>query len=228
MTKLIKASPTFSDVVYARRSARSFLQTPVLHETIVEALQEAQQAPSNCNTQPWIVHVVSGAKLQELSGAMLLAEAQGRRTFDFPFDRAAYKGQYWERNDQQARTYFASLGVERGDEEGRKASYLRNFSFFGAPHVALLFMPEPADVRVAADIGMFAQTFLLALTSRNLEAIPQTSLSYFADTVRDVLNIPSEQKLLFGISFGHADENYPGYGFDLGRAALSEDVTFHD
>jgi nitroreductase len=217
----------FNEVIRSRRSSRKFLPDILQNAEIIEILQEAQLAPSNCNTQPWVVHIVSGEKRTRLASALTAEAKSGNRTADFPFNREAYQGIYQERNQKQAKLYSEALGVTRDDKEAREEAYLRNFDFFGAPHVAMLFMPAPYDVRVAGDIGMFAQSFLLSLTSRSLAGIPQTSLSYFASTVKEILNVPDDLKLLFGISFGYADEQYPAYGFDLGRAPLSENVVFH-
>jgi len=217
----------FSELVRHRRSARSFLSRQVNPAIIAAVIEEAQLAPSNCNTQPWVVHVVSGKTRDELASAMIADAKAGRRTPDFRFEREAYKGIYQERNQEQARTYYEALGVTRDDKAARETAYLRNFEFFGAPHAALLFMPAPYDVRIAGDIGMFAQNFLLSLTSRGLAGIPQASLSYFAATTRRILDVPEELKLFFGISFGYADEQHPGHGFSLGRAPLEENVVFH-
>lgn len=61
--------------------------------------------------------------------------------------------------------------------------------FHGAPHVAMLFAPDTAEARLAADVGMYAQTLLLALTARGVASCPQGLLSFDADTVRDVLGV---------------------------------------
>ena len=45
----------------------------------------------------------------------------------------------------------------------RAAATLRNFALFDAPHVAFLFLPAWAGMREAADVGMYAQTLMLAL-----------------------------------------------------------------
>ncbi|WP_256727214.1 nitroreductase family protein [Streptomyces acidiscabies] len=45
----------------ARRSVRTFLPTPLPPSDIRAVLEDARTAPSNCNTQPWTVHIVSGA-----------------------------------------------------------------------------------------------------------------------------------------------------------------------
>ena len=62
---------TFNEVLRLRKSCRGFLETPVPDETITSVLEDAALAPSNCNTQPWETHIVSGDKLKELSEALL-------------------------------------------------------------------------------------------------------------------------------------------------------------
>src|SRR5690606_28399832 len=106
---------------------------------------------------------------------------------------------------------YRSIGVPREAKDLRRVEFLRNLEFFGAPHVCLLFMPPFCDsVRIAGDIGMYAQTFLLSLTAHGLQGCPQTFLGFFADTVREVLDIDPELKMLFGISFGYPDLNSKG------------------
>ncbi|MGW6318057.1 nitroreductase family protein [Streptomyces sp. NPDC055099] len=121
------------------------------------------------------------------------------------------------------------MGIPRSDKAARKAAALENLSFFGALHAAFLFMPAFGDgVRTAGDIGMYAQNFLLSLTARGLGGIPQTMLGFYADTVREVLDVPKDLKLLFGISFGTADESAPANSFRMQRATLDQSVVLHD
>ena len=56
---------TFDDVVASRHSLRAFLPQPADAETLDRIFAVAQGAPSNCNTQPWVVHVVSSEMLDE-------------------------------------------------------------------------------------------------------------------------------------------------------------------
>ncbi|MEI7340734.1 hypothetical protein ACIPSR_10285 [Pectobacterium sp. CHL-2024] len=49
---------------------------------------EAQCAPSNCNTQPWSLHIVAGDKLRELSHA-LTEDLRANYSLDFTFDKEA-------------------------------------------------------------------------------------------------------------------------------------------
>ena len=183
------ASP-FTDIVRSRRSVRKFLPTP-----------------SSCNTQPWTVHVVSGAARDALSKELLQADEEERFSYDFTFDYADFgDGAYLDRAHNHAATLYQAMGIPRSDRTASKAAARKNLNFYGAPHVALLFMPAFGDgVRAAGDIGMYAQNFLLSLTARGLDGIPQTMLGFYADTIREFLGVPEELKLLFGISFGTAD-----------------------
>ncbi|WP_145323641.1 nitroreductase [Paenibacillus xylanexedens] len=219
---------SFQEVVRSRQSVRQFLSTPVKEEVIREVLEDAQYTPSNCNTQPWNVHIVSGDKKDELSKALLRANEEGNDTPDFTFDMNAFYGRYGERKNAHGKAYYESQGIAREDYKGRKQAAAQNYNFFNAPHVALLFMPSFGDnVRVASDIGMYGQSFLLALEARGISGIPQTALGFFADTVREVLGVSGELKLLFGISFGYPDKEAPVNSFRMGRDSIENSVTFH-
>ena len=226
--EVARPSRPFQQVVRLRKACRKFKPTPVARETILSVLEDAQQSPSNCNTQPWRTHVVSGEKLKALSAALLQAYEAEAFTPDFSFDVDHFYGRYGERQQEQGKAYYESMGVAREDKAGRKAAVEFGYQFFGAPHVAFLFLPSFGDhVRVAGDIGMYGQTFLLSLVDHGLAGIPMTSLGYFADLIRNVLGVSDEFKLLFGIPFGYADEEAPGADFKLGRDPLSSSVVFH-
>ena len=73
--------------ITSRRAIRAFLPTPVAKETIVEILRVATRAPSGTNTQPWKVHVLTGAANEKLSAAIKAA-------YDDPAERAAHREEY--------------------------------------------------------------------------------------------------------------------------------------
>ncbi len=219
---------SFEETVRQRFSPRAFLPTPLSDEQIQAVLLDAQHAPSNCNTQPWHVHIVSGQKKDELAAAMIRNAENGVMTPDFTFDYGDFYGDYFDRSQEQARIYYDALGIARDDRAGRHEAYLRNFTFFNAPHVAFLFMPSFGDnVRVASDIGMYGQNFLLSLAARGFAGIPQTLLGFQADTIRERLGVDDSFRLLFGISFGYADDNAPSRHANMGRMPVSESVVIH-
>ncbi|MEZ2721072.1 nitroreductase family protein [Paenalcaligenes hominis] len=92
---------SFYDTVRARQSCRSFAATAVDPAQIREVLEDAKWAPSNCNIQPWQVHIVSGAKRDELAQTILIAAEKGKFCLDFSFDDELFDGRYGERRREQ-------------------------------------------------------------------------------------------------------------------------------
>ena len=217
----------FDAVVAARRSLRAFLPEPVDPATLEAVFAVAQRAPSNCNTQPWLVHVASGSALdglrQEVPGKFMAGDI----SMDFPYD-GSYDGVYKERQYGAAQALYDSVNIAREDKAGRHEQFMRNFVFFDAPHVAFLFLPEPFGLREAADLGMYAQTLMLAMTAHGLGSCPQAALSFQANFIREQLGVDAANKLLFGISFGYPDPAAPANTCTTDRAALADTVTFHD
>jgi nitroreductase len=217
----------FTELVRARRSPRQFLPAPLSPSDIRGVLEDAQTAPSSSNTQPWTVHIVSGAARDALSKELLKAYEDGRTSSDFTVDYG--EGVYRERSFQHGALVYGARGIGRSDVEGRKEVIRENLRFYDAPHAALLFMPRLGDgVRAAGDIGMYAQNFLLSLTARGFHGIPQAILGMYADTVRASLGVPDELKLLFGIAFGIGDRTSPMYDVGVGRVPLRQSVVVHD
>jgi len=218
---------SLTDVMRSRHSARRFLPTPLPAEDIRAVLEDAQRAPSNSNTQPWVVHVVSGATRDTLATALLAAFDRGESSPDFTGDYG--QGAHLHRSHDHAAAVYGSQGIDRSDRAGRQQALRRNLDFYGAPHTALLFMPVLGDgVRAAGDVGMYAQNFLLSLTARGYRSIPQTMIGQYADTVREVLGVPQDLKLLFAISFGHADHTADTNDLVMHRVPLQESVVVHD
>ncbi|WP_372765455.1 nitroreductase [Litorivivens sp.] len=215
----------FQTLVRERRSVRAFLKQPVADTVLASVFETAQQAPSNCNTQPWNVAVVSGAAKERLKARISSDFVQGKMTMDFPYD-GKYEGVYKERQYDAAKQLYDALGISREDKAARGEAFYRNFEFFGAPHVAFLFLPEHFGIREAADLGMYAQNLMLSLSAHGLASCPQTALSFFADQIREELGVDSSNKLLFGISFGYEDQNHPANNCVTGRADLAAAVNF--
>lgn len=220
-------SQAFARVVQERRSVRGFLPDPVPRSILEQVFTLAQRAPSNCNTQPWLSVVVSGRACERMREALQDAVNRGAFAMDFPYE-GKYHGVFKERQYDAARQLYDAQGIAREDKAARGASFLRNYAFFGAPHAVFLFLPEWAGVREAADLGMYAQTLMLAMTAHGIASCPQTSLSFNAELVREQLEVEADWKLLFAISFGYEDCNEASNRCRVGRATLGEAVHFRD
>lgn len=216
----------FDQLARSRRSIRGFLPQPVAPEILERIFETAAFAPSNCNTQPWQSHVVSGEMRDRLSKVFMETIAQGEHSLDFPYD-AKYEGIYRQRQLDVAILLYEALGVTREDKAGKRRAFLRNLEFFGAPHAVFIFIPDWCEIREACDVGMYAQNLMLAMRSHGLASCPQTILGYDADSVRRELNIAPQMKLLFGISFGYEDSELPENRIVPERAALDDQVQFH-
>lgn len=219
---------TFSNLVANRRSIRAFLPDAVPQDVLEKVFRDANSAPSNCNSQPWKTVVVSGEARNRLAQGLKDTIGKGEYVLDFPYDTKQYEGVYRERQVDVGKLLYVSMGIGRGDKEGRIAAFMRNLDFFDAPHAAFLFMPEWCGIREASDIGMYAQTLLLSMQAHGISSCPQTILGYNADVVREQLDIDPSYKLLFGISFGYADPEKPENLIVPSRAELTDTTTFYE
>ncbi len=219
----------FADAVHARHSYRGFLPKAVDKNTLKGVFELANWAPSNCNVQPWHVHVASGEACNRLREKMKAAAVENPNgNSDFPW-QGKFTGPYRERQICSALGLWEYQGVTREDREKRAWSWMRNFEFFDAPHVAFIFVTDefPETIRLAADVGMYAQTLMLSLANAGIGSCPQTSISCFPDLVREELGIESQFKLLMGLSFGYIDQSNAANNFRTERAALEDTTVFH-
>ena len=217
---------TYADIVATRKSTRAFKPEPVDQALLDQIFRVSLRAPSNCNTQPWQVHVASGDAIAQLRERLPTEFMSGNFSMDFPYD-GQYEGVYKERQYGAAQALYDAMGIKREEKDRRQTAFLRNFSFFDAPHVAFMFLPEPFGLREACDLGMYAQTLMLSMVAHGLACCPQTALSFQAGPVREVLNIDDGNKLLFGISFGYELEQDPSNRCHTGRADAADIVHFH-
>jgi hypothetical protein len=218
---------TTADAIRSRRAVRGFLPQAVPEITMREIFALAQWAPSNCNTQPWIVHVASGASCNALRQRLSQA-ALDPACFepDFPY-AAKYEGVYRERQYDSAARLYTAMEITRDDKLARERSMLRNFVFFDAPHVAFVFLHERHGLREAMDCGMYAQTLMLAMAGHGVASCPQTALSLHPRIVREELRVEVAHRLLFGISFGYEDPAVKANVCRTDRADLDKAVSFH-
>lgn len=64
-------APLLDGLLSSRRSVRSYSLTPVPRAAIEDILRVAAHAPSNPNTQPWKVDILSGDAREGLTAAIM-------------------------------------------------------------------------------------------------------------------------------------------------------------
>src|SRR3546814_7705658 len=102
---------------------------------LVTGVQTSALPISNCNYQPWTLHIASGESRDKLSAAFLEAASQQNFTWDFPFDFDSSYGIYTERRQKKGAAYYEAAGIPRDATEQRNFAVMKNHQFFGAPHV---------------------------------------------------------------------------------------------
>ena len=227
---LVRTPPAFQtleEIAAARRSVRGFRPDPVPDEVLHRVFRLAGRAPSNCNAQPWITHVVSGDRLHAMRDQLIANAKAGRMDSDAGYEENPYVGVYKQRRVGAAVALFEATGVGRHDTEARGRSMLRNFELFDAPHAAFFFLPRAFHLHGAADVGMYVQTLMLAMTAHGLGSCAQGALGQQASFVKRELGVDPELMLLFGLSFGHPDDDHPSVAARTDRAELDDAVVFH-
>lgn len=213
-----------------RFSCRGYKPDAVPRDVIERVLDMAGKTPSWCNTQPWQTIVTSGEGTERFRSALSAyvntdPAPELAPHFEFP---TRYDGSYQQRRRECGIQLYESVGVERGDRAGSAREALRNFSFFDAPHTAVVTSPTDLGTYGAIDCGLYVQTFLLAAQSLGLGAVPQAAFAAHSDFVRDHFGLGSDRQVVCGISFGYADAGHPANGFRTRRADIGDTVEWID
>lgn len=216
---------SFEELVRARRSVRGFRPDLVPEELIREALEIAQWAPSNCNVQPWRITMASGEARDRVSKAMV--EAFYRGDFDIPDHPVeVFHDEYRKWQISCAVELYGHMGIARDDKPGRIAAAARNYELFDAPHLAVVCMDKKFGVGTALTVGMWMQTFLLALEERGVQSCAMAALRGFPEVLRRELEIPDHHAVLCGIAIGYEDADVPANATRQPRAPLEDNVTW--
>lgn len=212
----------FEAIMTARHSCRGFGAEPVPDDVMERILAVAQRTASWCNTQPWQVHLVSGAARQRLA-ALLVEDVQtAPETPDLSMPEH-YVGVYQDRRRAAGFALYEAVGVERADREGRARQALLNYEFFGAPHVAIITTDASQGTYGAIDCGGFVANLLNAATAEGVATIAQAAIAMRSGPVRGFLGLGDDRLVVCGVSLGYADPEHPANAFRTTRAPI-EDV----
>ena len=192
--------------IKTRRSTRGFRPKPIPRDVMNRILEAVSNTPSYTNTQPWEVVIVSGKKKDELSKVIFeLAKAKAPTSPDLPMPKG-WPSEHQARSGEHGARRLATLGIERGDEEGRQKLNLMNYEFYGAPCAVFLFIDGSLGEWSIFDMGLFAQNLILAAHSQGVESVLQASVTNYTPQIKKFLGIPEGKKLIIGISLGYPDE----------------------
>jgi nitroreductase len=195
--------------ITSRHSMRAFLPTPVPREMIEEILAVAARAPSGTNTQPWRVHVLTGAAKVALSRDIRAAyddPAQAaEHTEEYAYYPTEWRSPYIDRRRKVGWDLYGLLGITKGDKARMHHQHGRNYDFFDAP-VGMIFTIERVMQQGSwLDYGMFLQNIMVAARARGLDTCPQAAFTPFHRIIKQHLGLGDQEMVVCGMSLGHAD-----------------------
>jgi nitroreductase len=209
-----------------RKSIRKFLPDPVPRKLLEEILETAKWSPSYKDSQPWEVILLSGAKKEALSQMLLnKLENEDQPTPDLEAPRS-WPAPEQARIDQLLRARQQATGIDLNAPENIIRSKKANFRFYNAPHAVYLLQDASLSDWSLFDIGLFAQSLMLAAHAKGLGTVPQAYATDYAREVKEFLAIPESKRLILGLSLGYPDLDSPVNATRTDRMAIDELVTW--
>lgn len=195
------------ECIKTRKSIRKFLPDPVPQEILFNILNAAVWSPSYKNSQPWELVVVSGRKKEELTQLLIgLLEKGIAPRPDLP-EPESWPPEIDARLKDSQRRRSEHSGISLSDPMLIRKSKTANFGFYGAPHGIFLFQEASLTEWSILDMGLFAQSLMLAAHAYGLGTVPQAFLTDYSKAVKNFLNIPDSKRLVLGMSIGYPDLN---------------------
>lgn len=224
------ATAAVDEAITSRRSMRAFLPTPVPRETVEAILRVASRAPSGTNTQPWQVHVLSGAALKRLTDRIAaiygdpLELASHEQEYDYyPKE---WGSPYLDRRRKVGWDLYGLLGIAKGDKARMHDQHGRNYRFFDAPVGLIFSIDRRMQLGSWLDYGMFLENVMVAARARGLHTCPQAAFTQFHRVIAEELAFEPGQMLVCGMALGHADPDAVENSLVTERAPLAEFVRF--
>ena len=216
------------EAIVSRRSVRAFLPDPVGDQVIRDLLTVAARAPSGTNMQPWKVYVVTGAKKQAITDAILNSGigAEKAKWDEYKYYPDKFFEPYYTRRRAVGFALYGALGIEKRDVDRMREQHDRNFVFFDAPVGMIFTIDRRLNQGSWIDHGMFIQSLMIAARGRGLHTCPQAAFAPYHNQIRPILGIPDEEIVTCGLALGYEDTSKPENNWRTERASLDEFVTF--
>ncbi len=214
------------ECIRTRRSIRAYKKDPVPEEVFRRIIETARWSPSYKNTQPWEVLIVSGKRKDALSEMLLgLLEKGEPPCPDIP-EPEGWPETNQKRIDRLYEMRARATGLDLRDPEVIKKSKMANFRFYGAPHVIYLYQDKRLPLWSLFDLGLFAQSLMLAAHAMGVATVPQAFATDYARYIKEFLGIPESKRLVLGLSAGYPDLDSPANALRPDRVEIDELIRF--
>ena len=216
------------DCIQTRMSIRAFTRNPVPRELLEKVIETARWSPSYKNSQPWEIMVLSRTKKEGLSKILLDLLDSGAA----PCPDLAAPESWPEAEQARIDRLFARRRELTGIDLTAPGMITRakkaNFRFYGAPHAIYLFQDSSLSEWSLFDLGLFAQSLMLAAHALGLGTVPQAFVTDYAREIKEYLDIPAGKRLVLGLSIGYPDKDSPANGLRTERSPVDELATFQE
>ncbi len=210
------------ECIKTRMSIRKFKPESVPDAILREVIDIARWSPSYKNSQPWECVILSGRKKEDLSRMMLeLLEKDAAPCPDLPAPKswpAAEQARINHLFQKRREVTGVDLAAPRIIRQTKKA----NFNFYGAPHAIYLLQDASLSLWSLFDLGLFAQSLMLAAHAKGLGTVPQAFATDYAREIKKFLAIPATKRLVLGLSIGYPDMTASVNAYRTDRAATDE------
>lgn len=212
----------FNDVLRQRMSIRFFKPDRLISdEDLTAIVQEAQQAPSWVNSQPWKVYIATGKTLEQIKTSHFDKVNRGVLSgSDFPALHRTDMGSWGQKN---ANDWTVDFKEQMGSHFSDFAKSQQKL--FDAPAIAYLTLPKNPGEWSIYDLGAFGQTLMLAAANRHIDSMPAWEIVRFPETLHKILEIPDDQIIGMGIALGYRDEKQPINQYRSQRSAVGDVLT---
>ena len=216
------------DAIQNRRSIRGFKPDPVPRALLEEVIALATRAPSSMNTQPWHLHVLTGAPLEAVREGNSTRMLQGVPPVREITDHAAYAGPHRDRQVGIAKQLFAAMGIAREDKDARQDWVMRGFRQFDAPvSVVMTFDRSLREDTIGHfDLGAVTYGLVLAAWSKGLGAVINGQGIMQSPVVREHAQIPEDQVIMTCVALGWPDEDFSANDVISTRRPVDEVARF--
>ena len=200
----------FETLAQTRRSIRGYKPDPVPRAVIEDIIALAKAAPSSMNTQPWHVHVLTGAPLERVrqrNTDTMLGGAKANREI---MTHGEYEGVHRQRQVAIAVKLFSAMGIERTDKVMRQDWVMRGFRQFDAPVSIVLTYDRTLDpgAVVHFDLGALCYGICLAAWDRGLGTVVNGQGIMRSEIVREEAAIPDDEVIMTCIALGYPNEEF--------------------
>ena len=205
------------EAIRGRKSIRAFLPKPVPKDVIAKVLEASRWAPTAVNRQQWWVTVATGDRCRTLADRL----AERAREREPGASGASGAPPEVRRRVTALRADLAEIAESLGQSRWEFV-VLGSYRLYDAPVVVVVSHPG----KRGGDVSQFVTTMLLAAHDQGLGTCWLGYPLSYSDLIRQVLDIPEEERISAVVALGYPDPDSPANAYRSPRDELEAFVRW--